>query len=205
MGVGECVKNRFEQVPYVALTPVFSGACVGITVFGALATAASVATAGKISAINRFADRWPHASRGVIEIPFTAIIGLLNPSYDPMKLDFNRHNGLLTSGVTNPIFDNAKLLAAQPKPLTRHIASRFTFLGGIVSAVVTRIGDLALGVILGAASIAFLGRNSFLNDVARIHLQSTGLIADIFMGLRGIINPQQFLPQASLGHLLKVV
>lgn len=77
--------------------------------------------------------------------------------------------------------------------LTRHVVTRAAFLTGVLLAVTTRTVDLALGIFAACASILTIGAIPKINTFAVQHLKATSIIHDICGGLRGIINPFQYI------------
>lgn len=165
-------------------------ACTALTAYGVAASVASIVTGGKFKSINNQANKFTFLSQGLVAGFYQAAVKVLNPSHKFAK----GSSGFITDAVAAPIFKVAKALSmVDHKPVVRELASRVTYLVGTAVHVATRVCDLALGVLAGAVSLfPLFGQSKRVNNFAQLQLQSTRVVEDVFKGLRGIVNPQQF-------------
>ncbi|MBA3239407.1 MAG: hypothetical protein H0T62_13840 [Parachlamydiaceae bacterium] len=166
----------------------------GKTAIGVAATALSVLTLGLVEPINDWADMTVNAIPILPRI-YHAMTQIVNPGdSDPSTI--RMEDAFFTSKIATPIFDIAMEAASDEFFLNKHIISRGAFVLGTLVAIVTRTADLILGLIVAAISIIpCFGRVEEINIFARNQLAFFGVIHDVCAGLRGLVNPQQFLSE----------
>lgn len=165
-----------------------------VTVGGVVASAASLLTAGKIALINNKASEWTKASSALVSLPFVAVAKVLNPDF-ALARGVNLESVGVCSRTVRTIFTKAALMSREERFATREVLSRLTFLAGAVATVASRIADFAIGVLAASVSLACLGRWKAANSLAFSHLNSTRVVADLCLNLRGFVNPHQFFPK----------
>lgn len=159
---------------------------------GVVGAALSVLTGGIFTPINDIADYTVRADY-ILPCFYVGIGQVVNPrfSFDPIN-----PMGIVTDALAAPIFSQAKAAAQTDSLVAREIVARGAYLLGSAVAVITRVADLAIGLVAAAISILPLfGRVEAVNLFAVEHLMSLGVIDDVCKGFRGFINPQQFVQQ----------
>lgn len=158
------------------------------TVMGISATALSIITNGDFPSIDSKAN-YINEAKFILPKLYSCVLCVFNPKgsggHDTLKC------GILTESLTKPIFKQAVELAECKFPLCKNVFSVCLMGLGMLTAVVTRTADLIIGLVAAAFSIIpCLGRVSKLNQFAYEQLSSLNVLADIGLGLRGIINPE---------------
>jgi hypothetical protein len=173
-----------------------SASDTGKTAIGVAATALSVLTLGLVKPINDWANMTVHA--GII-LPriYHAMTQITNPDDCAFRISLptiTPRGTFITSRIASPIFDMAFNAASDESFLNKHIFSRGAYALGALIAIVTRTADLILGLLAAAISIIpCFGRIEEINTFARNQLTFLAVINDVCTGLRGFVNPQQFL------------
>ncbi len=156
--------------------------------WGVAATALSIATLGKVSAINRWAGS-VHSSANVLLPPYAALLKVVHPN---VMLYGTGTMGILTKRFAQPFFKQAAFISQEPEFIKRHILSRLCYGLGLVASTISRVADLALGLVAAALSLVpLLGRSQAVNVFAYRQLSATLVVADICFSLRAIVNPHQ--------------
>jgi hypothetical protein len=163
---------------------------------GVAGSAASILTGGIFTPINKLADFTKKASYILPQL-YIGIGSVVNPDF---SFDPENPMGLVTQAVAAPIFSLAGKAAQTDDVVSREIVARGAYLLGAAVAVITRLADLAIGLVAAAVSIIPLfGRVRMVNVFAVEHLMSLAVIHDVCGGLRGFINPGQFAPLVQPG------
>ncbi len=162
------------------------------TVIGVGASALSIVTLGKFSKINDVANL-TDKSMNILHPTYQAVGLVANPkfSFGEVKSAL----GVVTARVAAPIFRKAERAAESESFAAREIGARVAYLAGAAVSIATRVADLALGVLAAAFSVVpCLGRAEKVNNFAMQYLLSSAVVHDVCVGLRGFVNPQQFVP-----------
>jgi hypothetical protein len=170
---------------------------IGCTAAGVVATVAAIATSvipgikpEVSSEIYKWANMTPY-SRLIGVSLFRATLSVINPNFKGQAARL----GWTSSLIAKPIFKEAANQAASKSFLNKHIVSRALCITGIAASAATRTADFALGLIGGSLSILTLGTIKPFNKMALSNLTCFGLVNDICMGLRAVVNPQLVLPR----------
>lgn len=169
------------------------------TVVGVASSVLSVGTFGQIQTVNNFADLTRHAY-SIVPNVYKSVLEVVNP-YSRCE---EGKRGILTESIATPIFKKAKAWAEIDFVdqafypintfLKKQVLSRGAYVLGALVATITRTADLALGLVAAVFSvIPFLGRARSLNNFAMRNLTFLGVIHDVCKGIRGFVNPQQFV------------
>lgn len=165
------------------------------TVAGVAASALSVLTLGKWESINDMTILVCQ-ERFIIAKPYHDFIKILNP-YFKFKGSKSLEQPGIVSEKTSAFFYHAAYRNSQStSPLNKYVFSRALYVLGACTFPIARTTDLALGVLAAAVSIPLLGRCESINNFAITQL-GLNFIQDFFIGIRGIVNPQQFREDTS--------
>lgn len=182
-----------EAAPYLAknLTKGVSGVAFSIL---------SIATLGKVEVINDHAKK-AYRLHMILPLLYHSVINVLNPSYElengGVKKNTTQTAGRLSDFLALPIFQKAYESAKEADFLSRHLISRGLFAIGTPIAMIAQLADFALGLIAVPISLLALGKVRKINDFAFDQLQGFGVGHTVFYGIRGCINPQQFVEKPS--------
>lgn len=195
--VGRSSFNLLVELPFEVIS---SAICVVQTVGGVAASALSLVTIGQFPNVNNVA-RFTDSSHEILPNLYKGVVRVVNPNFtcEPVVADI----GIISSKIALPIFNMARKAATYEtidelfNPintwLSAHVISRGAYTLGTLVSPITRTADLALGIIAVTFSlIPCLGRAKQINLFAMRQLTSLGVINDVCVGLRGIVNPQQF-------------
>jgi hypothetical protein len=162
-----------------------------------ITTPLSCITAGQFKFINEMASEHSLSSNLIFFHSYTGLISIINPkisidSYLNKMNDDGR--GIITSLVVTKLFEKAQDLNSEKKLsfCKKHIFSRVLFaLGGILS-IITKIADVAIGLI-GALVVALtFAQVEKINMFAINNLITfPGVFHNVFTGMRGFIHPTQ--------------
>jgi len=161
------------------------------TSVGLAATVGSVATLGIVPFINKQANRTIHSSHLGSKL-FRPIMKVINPKFS-VATDAADINGILTRKIAEPIFAFAKDLEDADVFLAKEVLSRAAFLTGALAATATRTVEIVMGLFGALGSALTLGALENCNTFAIRNLNSTLVLHDLSVGLRGFFNPHQQL------------
>ncbi len=170
--------------------------CVARTTTGIAATALSLLTAGLIEDFNEmtFSSRASSLLRPFFHYP----ISVINPDFDTKPEDRMAEIGICTEYYVKPLFSLGVQQAEEEGFFQKHIVSRTYFALGAIEALIARLADAILAVFAVIFSFLTLGRIQEVNNFAMKQLSFPGIIDDIGIGLRGVVNPEQFIDQRML-------
>ena len=170
-----------------------------ITITGIIGSALSILSLGNVQQFNECANCTLYAAR-ILPDAYQGIIRILDRSElkQPQRLD--KVMGFFRKELTLSTFLSLHRMYIDlntPKSTTghwlkAHVTIRWTFAVATVAAVVARIADLILGSIAAPLSILFLGECKRINSFAYKNLSVFGVIDDLCIGIRAIVNPTQF-------------
>lgn len=181
------LSNAVWGLPVACVTVVQKAWYTGV---GVGATLVSSILLGLNDDVNKETDSCLLHSNDLAIVPYRAICRVINPDYS------GHSDGV---GIFHRIFATRFLQLAVTTSysrsfFSRHVISRLAYVAFGAAAIPTRIADFALGVIFGViAVVPFLARIERLNTLALVHLNSTAVVQDVSMALRGFINPNQFV------------
>lgn len=182
--------NASVNVTLGALSAAFA---TGIAAVGVAGSVFSIVTGGKFSSVNEVADFTVEA-KSILPCLYMPLAVTLNPGF---SIESKGSLGSLTKTIAAPIFRQAQLAASQEGLFAREVVSRVSYGLGVLVAAVTRAADLVLGLVAATLSIfPLIARVKEVNEFAFCHLLSLGVVNDVCVGLRGVINPQQFVKVA---------
>ncbi len=189
------VNNALDTAPLLKATKALIGT-IG-TVFTA---ALSVCTFGISNELNRYAHNNTEENRFskfILPSVYLYFLKIMDPNANlAVKREPEPKNEIwISSAVAHPIFKKAKIISLKNNTFfKRHFVSRGCYaLAGLVS-IVTKVADLALGLLAAVLSIIpCLGRLEGINDFAFNQLGALSLVDDLCRAARGVMNPQQFL------------
>lgn len=178
------------------------------SVVGITATALSILSAGRDHCINYNADKIRDITL-IIPKACLHFFKKINPeaSYDDPKVYFckfvldpvtnvwenNPYVGGLDRGfITWCVVDTLSAAAFRFSLKKSNNCSRLLYAACAITAVFTRTIDFALGVIFLAVASYQRGVYPTLNALAVHHLNLLSVVSDVFMSIRGVVNPQQF-------------
>lgn len=165
--------------------------CTGLTITGVMVSAASVLALGKSNYLNHNASKLLAMERLVLTCAYHKLIRVFNPKYCA-NIQTIDQVGVITDYLSRPIFQAAQEKSKHRTALDRHVFSRSLYAVAVCVSAITRIADVALGLLAAAVSIIpFLGRNMSINNFALKQL-SLNVLYDVCHGIRGVVNPQQF-------------
>ena len=163
--------------------------CVGKSAVGVAASAVSVLTLGASRHVNRVADK-TYQTTYILPHLYVPVLNVVNPHAYTDCDSF----GVVTANTAMPIFQVANRATCQSNFFIRHVVSRVGYALGAAVSVISRVADLALGLVAGTfALVPLLGRIECVNNFAVQHLMAFGVVHNVCVGLRGIVNPQQFV------------
>ncbi|MBS0635725.1 MAG: hypothetical protein JSR37_09705 [Verrucomicrobia bacterium] len=185
-------RTLLNAVVGVPSSVVYAAKQAGTAAVGVVGSVVSVVTAGTFKGLNTIADYTQDAPH-VLPTIYKAIARVVNPNFTVTQEQGRA--GLLTDRIARPIIEKAKAQAESEAVTSRHVVSRALFVAGTVASVATRVADLAIGVVAAAVSIVpCFARVQAVNTLAVRQLSSLGgIVHDVCVGFRGIVNPQQFV------------
>ncbi len=164
--------------------------CVGGTAVGVVASALSILNLGTSRMINDVADS-TYDSVLILPSLYIPVLKVVNPD---AYSSCNSACGIVSANLARPIAAFAHKSACKSNFLDRHVISRVGYALYAVASVISRVADLAIGLVAATfAIIPCLGRIESVNNVALEHLTAFGIVSDICKSFRGMINPQQFV------------
>jgi hypothetical protein len=176
--------------PYLPINTVKNAITVP---FHIVATALSCVTLGKVTAINTLADREVAIEKDILRELFLDVAELkYGTKIDYPSCAHENDVGIFTEAFAKPITDYASRAARGDSFFKRHVVSRIAYGISALVGVVTRIVDLALGII---GALIFLAKKVD-NTSAQFsgvltHLSSNYIIRDLCLNLRMMVNPHQ--------------
>lgn len=192
------VVNGVARLPGSMGNVVYSTA---YTASGIVGTALSVLSLGLVNKFNHTASFTANASY-ILPAAYRGVIGILNNEIYDVKDSSGGRGKFRNSAET--LFYRANTLASAHihvsknafindviKGIYNHLGSRLTYAVAAVAAVVARVADLILGVAAAALSLLFLGQLTEVNAFALKNLTVFGMIDDLSLGIRGVVNPYQ--------------
>lgn len=188
--------TTFNTVIGLPCAVVDTAFCVGKSAAGVAGTALSLLTLGASRHVNKVAS-YTHQTAYILPHLYIPVLNVINPhAYTDCDCV-----GVVTANTALPIFQVAQRASLQSNFFVRHVVSRVGYALGATVSMISRVADLALGIVAGTfALIPLLGRIDCVNNFAVQHLMAFGVVHDVCAGLRGVVNPQQFLPQ-QIGHV----
>lgn len=186
--ISDTTYNAVIGLPYGVFD---TACCVGGAAVGVAASALSILTLGASRHVNRVASLTRETSY-ILPRLYIPVLKVVNPH---AYVDCNS-SGVVTANIAEPIFSVGYKAASESNFFLRHVVSRISYALGAAVSVISRVADLALGVIVGAfALFPLFGRIERVNNFAVEQLMAFGAVHDFFVGFRGFVNPQQFMPQ----------
>ncbi len=182
-----------DRLQYLSIIPRALGLSVldaANTVTGIFGSILSVATLGKNDQINQFAN-YTLSSRKVFSPILECTLKVLNPKATFTKETRDAECGIVMERSIKMISETALKLSKSEKGFEKHVLSRGLFVFAAPVALIARITDLALGILVAGMSLVTLGVSSRINNLAMRQLTSLALINDVMVGMRWIINPHQ--------------
>ncbi len=193
------VLQYISATAYTAVVEVPFGVCeaaftAGSATVGVAASTLSILTAGASCRLNALANRAAKASL-ILPYLYIPVLKVVNP-YARIDCD---SRGIVGAHSTGSIFRHAAQAACQRDFLSQHVISRGGYALGATTAVISRVADLAIGLVAAIfAIIPCLGRIESVNNFAVAHLMVFGAVGDVCHALRGVVNPQQFVYKFSM-------
>lgn len=183
--------TTFNTVIGLPCAVVDTALCVGKSAVGIAGTALSILTLGASRQVNKVASE-THQTAYILPHLYIPVLNVVNPRAYADCDSF----GVVTANTAMPVFQVANRATRQSNFFIRHVVSRVGYALGAAVSVISRVADLALGLVAGTfALIPLLGRVDCVNNFAVQHLMAFGVVHDVCVGFRGIVNPEQFLPQ----------
>lgn len=190
------------------------------TISGLFFTAMSVVTFGKVRMYNDMANQLMEKSSLILPTAFGGVLSVLNRKvceyryprvgFLRSKISFINAGRLAHSRVTdfkevrkstkNEESSKLDLECVERKSTLRgratcfmkaEVGSRFSYALVTVVAIICRVVDLIIGTIAAAASILCLGQKDNINRLALASLTIFGVLEDLSVGVRGVVNPRQ--------------
>ncbi len=97
--------------------------------------------------------------------------------------------GVLTWCLARPLYCSAFKLSLNGSM----VRSRLVYLASVITVIFARTIDFAVGLVLAIGVSSTRGVYPWLNGQAINHLNILDLIREVSLGIRGIVNPGQFL------------
>lgn len=166
---------------------------LGTTGVGIGYTACSLLTLGKVPQCNTYAFSFTSQAKWILPGLYVGAMKVVNPKFS-LSDDSPSWSGVTHTIVAVEILNLARELASSPRFISKEIASRVAFLKYGATSIITRIADLALGVLAVVASLCTLGCIPKINRFASEQLTVFGIIPDVCTALRYTLNPHQLSP-----------
>ncbi len=189
MGISGCILDTSYNASVGMAEAVYDSAvCSAKTIAGVVGSLASVLTLGLSSKINEVADYTRHSALIVPHI-YIAIGKVVNTDFY-----FDGNTPSFTNDIATPILREALLTSKDDDFFVNTVVSRSLFACGAIVGTITSIADFAFGVIAAVFSIIpCLGRVKAINVYAANQLMALNGISIFCFGLRGVVNPQQYV------------
>jgi hypothetical protein len=188
--VTNTINNLFIGVPIAVATSSINTlkTIVGITV-----SAASALSFGSFIKVNYHASTLTYKELKILTDVYYSVIKVINPNFDPSKCLHNLPSdsiGIITRKIGFPIERAAYKTANSKNCLSKYGVSRVLYALNTIVSTITRIADLAIGLVAAALSIIpCVGRSEALNIFTIQHL-TLRIIQGICSGVRYTMNPQ---------------
>ncbi len=183
--------KRVEGITELPVTVGYTATLACKTIAGVAASALSILTLGLNSKINKYANEWTVVSAQILVTPYGKMLKIINPNAQCASKGILM--GVITEKLANPIFQKAWDEAQNESFFFRkHVVSRGAYALGALVATITRTADFVLGLLALPVSFITLGTFEKINTFTYKQLSFPAFIGDVCVGMRGLVNPQQF-------------
>lgn len=180
-------RQVLARAGYAVLTPLSVGTVLFDTFVGAVGSLAALATLTLNKSAFNFAVRHLSYSNLLLADPFENLLKTINPN---AQIHEDKRNGFISAYVIESLHEFAKMTyESDSNALIRHGLARLTYALAAVAAVVTRVADIALGLVAGALALLTFGAFDQINSIAYKALKAPGVIADLMECGFLFINP----------------
>ena len=180
----ECIKDRASNLFQLALVPPFAGVCtawfaVG-SIFEGLSGGACFKEAG--CTLKFFAN----LTTALVAMKTIEVVNPAAKYYESNDNPFSV-NELATRKLAKYV---ETCYQNNSNRFVKHVVSRVAAFGTMLLSLVTRVADIAIGILSFPLAILTLGKVKLLNTLARQGFAAIGLIvSDVILGLSNTINP----------------